>query len=113
VPAVLGLGNCNYTVLNTVGTTTINAGQASGPPIGPGVFYGAQQVAAGTSFAVTVYDIVPATGSVASSTNTLLNGTGTAFQQFYAGVQGIGIRYKGALVTVTTGTAGAINLLWD
>jgi len=69
-----------------------------------------QQLTPGTSFAFTVVDIISDTATV---TNTLLNGTGSANQQFPAGVSGIGMRYKGALVVITAGTPGAINALWD
>ena len=115
MPGVIqGVNNCQYTAISTVGTITLNTGQAAGLPASPGVFYGVEQLAAGTNFAFTVYDIIPALGLNASiTTNTLLNGTGSAGQQFQPGPNGLGIRYRGALVFVTTGTAGAINAYWD
>lgn len=113
MPLLLGEGNCQYTALSTAGTSTLNPGQASGPPTSFGVLYGVSQISAGTSFAFTALDIVPASGSVAASTNTLMNGTGSAGQSFTAGIGGVGVRYKGALVFVTTGTPGLINALWD
>lgn len=70
--------------------------------------------AVGTGYGLTVVDIVPQSGNVAVATNTLLNGTGTAVgQRFLAGLEGVGVRAKGALVAITTGTAGAYNALWD
>lgn len=113
MPLQLGEGNGQYTAISTAGTSTLNPGQASGPPTSFGVLYGVNQVAPGTSFAFTVLDIVPQQGSVAVQTNTLMNGTGSANQQFNGGVPGVGVRYKGALVVVTTGTPGLINVLWD
>ena len=107
------VGNCQYTPINTAGTTTLNPGQPGNPAIDPGVFYGVEQLAPGTGFLFTVYDIVPATPNAAVSTNTLLNGTGSAGQVFAPGPAGIGVRYRGALVVVTAGTPGAINALWD
>lgn len=108
------IGNCQYTPISTAGTSTLNPGQASGPPTSAGVFYGILQVAAGTGFGFTVLDVVPAQGSaIAVQTNTLLNGTGTAGQYFPVASQGVGVRYKGALLVVTTGTPGLINADWD
>jgi hypothetical protein len=113
MPLQLGEGNCQYTPIVSAGTTTLNPGQASGPPTSFGVLYGVSQLGAGTGFGFTVYDIVPGRGQVAAATNTLLNGTGSANQNFPAGVPGIGVRYQGALVVVTVGTPGVINALWD
>jgi hypothetical protein len=115
MPQVLSEGNCQYTVLNTAGTTTLNPGQAAGPPVSPLVFFGIQAVAVGTAFVFTAYDIYPATpGGAAAGTNTLLNGTSTAAGQlFEAGAPGVGVRCKGGLVVVTSGTPGVYNALWD
>lgn len=113
MPVLPGIGNCQYTAISTAGTTTLNPGQASGPPTSFGVLYGVAQVAAGTGFAFTVYDIVPAAGQQAASTNTLINGTGSAGQFFDAAAPDVGMRYKGALVVVTSGTPGLINACWD
>lgn len=108
MPQQLGQGNCQYTVVSTVGTSTLNPGQASGPPISPGVFFGATMQAVGTSFGITALDIA------GTSTQTLMSGTGTAVgQRLVAGLEGVGVRYRDALVVVTTGTAGAYNALWD
>lgn len=115
MPANLSQANCQYTVLSTAGTTTVNQLQAgpslTGPPSGVGVLYGANETAAGTNFAVTVVDIVVA--GLVTTTNTLMNGTGTANQLMSPGPAGIGVRYRGALVAITAGTPGSINLLWD
>jgi hypothetical protein len=110
MPANLSQGNCQYTLLNTAGTTTIN--NANLGTITPaGVFYGMLQLAPGTTFAATIYDIY-ATG-LTTNTATLLTGTGTAGQVFTPGPAGVGVRYRGALVAVASGTPGAINALWD
>ena len=114
MPQVLSQGNGQYTVLSTAGTTTLNSGQTAGPPTQPGVLFGAQVSNVGTTFVLTIVDIVPASPAAAVSTNTLLNGTATAIgQQLPAGVPGVGMRYKGALVAIVTGTPGAYNALWD
>lgn len=112
MPLELGQGNCQYTGINTAGTSTLNPGPA-GAPTTFGVFYGVATLAAGTGFGYTVYDIVPAVAQVAASTNTLMNGTNTAGVVQAPGQPGVGVRYKGALVVVTSGTPGLINALWD
>lgn len=119
----LGVGNCRYTVLSTAGTTTICQGPSSyGAPypvsygVAPlGCLQGFMTVAAGTSFAVTFYDIIQGSPAAPSTltTNTLLNGTGTAGQVLTAGPPGVGVRFNGSLVAVTSGTPGIINALWD
>jgi hypothetical protein len=115
MPASQGIGNCQYTVVTTVGTATINTLQGSVfptiPGAGVGVLYGANETAAGTTYGITMVDIVVA--GTTTSTNTLMNGTGTAGQILYPGPAGIGVRYKGSLVAITSGTAGSINVLWD
>lgn len=115
MPQVLGAGNLQYTAISTAGTTTLNPGQASGVASQPGVLGGVVAVGLGTSWAFTVYDIIPATpGGTPPGTNTLLNGTATAAgQAFPAGVPGFNPRYRGALVVVTSGTPGVFNALWD
>lgn len=116
MPQVLGEGNCQYTPMSTAGTYTLNAGPAFGPPSQPGVFFGMQAIGSGTSWAFTAFDVLPPAqpGGSSAGTNTLLNGTTTAAgQQFPAGVTGLGVRYRGALVIVVTGTPGAFNGLWD
>jgi len=111
MPANLGQGNCQYTALTTAGTTTLNQGQVGTPSSQPGVLYGSQQLAAGTNFGVTYLDIYVA--GTATVTNTIATSTGTAGQNFPAGIPGVGVRYRGALVAVCAGTPGAINALWD
>jgi hypothetical protein len=119
MPVVLCAGNAQYAVLTTAGTYTLNAGQASPAQgiagLGPaGAYYGMYVTTYGTAPVFSVYDIVPARGSVASSTNLLHNGTGTAVNQSFTPVGSVwGIRYTGALVVVVTGTANALNALWD
>jgi hypothetical protein len=124
VPIIFNGLNCQYTAIATVGTLTLNQGRSAygaaypvnyGPVVNAGVWYGFETVNAGTSFAMTAYDIILGTpGSPsATTTNTLQNGTGTAGQFLTAGPTGMGMRYNGSLVVVTTGTAGAINAYWD
>jgi hypothetical protein len=115
VPQILGNGNLQYTPISTAGTTTLNPGQSAGVQSACGVLGGVVAIAAGTTWAFTAYDIIPATpGGGAASTNTLLNGTATAQnQQFSAGLNGDCVRYRGALVIVTSGTPGVFNALWD
>jgi hypothetical protein len=118
VPVTLSQGNAQYSVLTTAGTYTLNPGPTPGPGVAfpgpPGAYYGSYVSTFGTSPVFTVYDIVPAHGSVAVATNILANGTGTAVNQSFTPTgQSIGIRYQGALVVVTTGTANGLNVLWD
>ena len=116
MPGPIYAGNCNYTQISTNGTTTINAGQAAGqntPPTVQAVFYGLNLIALGTAPVATVLDIY--TAGTATVTNTIAVATGTAAgQQFPAVSGGLGIRLKGNLVVVTTGTAaGTWETLWD
>lgn len=118
MPIGLSWGNSRYTPLNTAGTTTLNPGQAGPIPSSFGALYGFSVVAAGTGFGVTLLDCIPGTPAQIGAgtntvTNTLMNGTGTAGQSFPAGIQGEGVRYQGALIAVTTGTPGVVNVLWD
>lgn len=91
----------NYTVINTTGTTTVASGG--------GLYFGALCISNGTSFTLTAYDISGTT------TNTLApQVTGTqGNQQGAPGPSGLGVRFVGALVVITTGTAGQFNCLWD
>lgn len=119
----LGVDNCRYAVLTTTGTTTIcqgpsNYGAAYPPNLGSaplGCFYGFTTIAVGTSFAATFYDVIQGVPSAPSTltTNTLINGTGTAGQVITPGPIGLGVRFQGSLVVVTSGTPGVINALWD
>jgi hypothetical protein len=113
--ALLGVGNAGYTQIAGTGTTTINQ-QAFGQVQNPGAVYGANLVALGTAPVLTLLDIIQSgPGGTNTTTNTLFNGTGTAAgQNFQVGVPGVGVRYKGNLVAVTTATApGTWNVLWD
>jgi hypothetical protein len=113
------VGNGRYTALTGTGTTTINAGQAASdtPKQDTGVFYGAMVVAVGTTYVIDAYDIIAPTNkgtNTATTTNKLMNGTCTAIGQvFPCGPSGIGVRYRGNLVVIQSGTAGQINALWD
>lgn len=125
MPINLSQGNCQYTVITTLGTTTINPGP-TGPYTGtPGALYGAYVTSIGTATGtntaglagVTVVDIIPALGTNASSTNTLLSANGTAAgQALLASGSSLGVRYRGALVAITVNTQGTgigTNILWD
>jgi len=124
MPLQLGEANGQYTPITTAGTTTLNPGQSGVPGVGQqgqqpssfGVLYGATVASAGTAFAINIYDIIPPTGlgtNTATQSNLLLSGTATQGVNLSAGPAGIGVRYKGALVAVTSGTPGAINAIWD
>jgi hypothetical protein len=111
--------NCNYTSISTAGTTTIDPGPSS-PGVGVGVgnygaFYGASCVNAGTSWSIVIYDIIPAQGTKAVTTNTLLplQTATSAGQSFQANTGAPGPRYRGALVAVTAGTPGGFDVFWD
>jgi hypothetical protein len=111
--------NAGYSVLTTAGTYTLNPGPGTpGQGVGvgtPGAYYGAYISTFGTSPVFSVYDIVPARGNVATATNLIHNGTGTGANQSFQPLAGglPAVRYGGALVVVVTGTANALNVLWD
>lgn len=123
MPGPIFQGNCNYTPISTIGTQTINPGSpeiVGGQPLPQGqtygVLYGFTLTSAGTAATVVTYLDIYVTLSTAGTTtvtNTLLSGTASAAGN-NVGVSGsYGIRYRGALVLVTSGTAGAGNSLWD
>lgn len=100
-PATGAIGSpymSNYTVVSSAGTTTVKTT--------PGSFNGVQCTALGTSFAAVVYDIGTATNIIAGTAT-----FSTVGQTF--GFSGGGIRTTGALVVVTSGTAGSLIALWD
>lgn len=117
MPAPLSQLNVRYTPLSTIGTTTVEPGA---PPQDPGLagryctLYGVQCLS-GTAFGVAVYDmqvVVTGTGTI-TNTNTLITGTITAGQSLLPlGGSSQGVRVRGGLVVVTTGT-GTGNLAWD
>lgn len=118
MPGQLYQGNCNYTAISTLGTTTVNAGANAANPGAAGawgVFYGFNVLSTGTAgVTVTAIDIVINPTGGGTSTNTLYVATGTAPGQVLAAAPaGLGVRYKGSLVIVTSGTAGTINAMWD
>jgi hypothetical protein len=133
------VGNSQYTPLLTA-TTTLNPGQSGIPgpgqqgtlPTTYGVLYGVYVPALGTStttgtatasnpIGVSLYDVISPNfqgTNTATVTNLLLNGTATANgASFVAGLQGVGVRYKGALVAVlsggTTFSGQSVNVGWD
>ena len=114
MPPPLFQGNCQYSALVGAGTSTVNPAQGTGSaiPTAPAVYYGFNIAVLGTTPAATVYDVYVA--GTATVTNVIGSGTGTAAgQQFPAASGGLGIRLKGNLVVVTTGTAATIDVLWD
>ena len=116
MPAVLSAGNCQYTIISTNGTTTLNQAQPAGansPPTSPAIYYGANLNVLGTAPVLAVLDIYVA--GTATVTNTIDTGTGTAVGQNFPALNGaLGVRLKGNLVVVTTGTAAGTWLLgWD
>jgi hypothetical protein len=118
MPPPIFEGNCGYTPITSIGTFTLNPGyRPPNPPNSPGVFYGYVATSTGTAaMVVNAYDVqVIATGTgTTTTTNTLMSGTATApNQQLIAGIAGVGVRYRGDLVIVTSGTAGGGLSLWD
>lgn len=117
MPVQLSEGNAQYLPIAANGTTTVSAeGPASIPANQPpGAVYGFEVNAIGTAWVVTAVDIVvqqTGTGST-TTTNTLFTGTASAPGQMI-GPAPLGIRYRGTLAVITSGTAaGAGNLLWD
>lgn len=109
MPAQLGVRNAQYTPLIAAGTSTISPGNPNGAPAAnPGVLYGCNCPLFGTGPAFAMYDIV------GTQTNLLMAGTFTAAgQAISAGINSTGVRYRGSLVAVATGTASQINVLWD
>ena len=99
------IGDGQYTAITTNGTTTLN-GPAN--QVG-GVYYGATLFALGTAPVITVYDVV------GTNTQQIMNGTGTAANQSFTPLgTTLGVRCKGNIVVVTTGTAAGSWLnLWD
>lgn len=118
MPAPLYQNNCGYTPSGTaVGTQTLNPGpgapgQGVASPETQGVLYGYTVTSyGGTGMVVSYLDII--TLATSTVTNTLLTGTTTTNGQTIQGLYCAGIRYRGALVLVTSGTVGAGNSLWD
>jgi hypothetical protein len=97
-----GLHVNRYTVISTLGTTTVKSA--------PGLFYGFTAVSTGTAaMTVTAYDITSAgTNTLGPATTPGALGFGGAL-----GASGCGVAFTGSLVVVTSGTAGTYNLLWD
>lgn len=118
MPGQLYQGNCNYTAISTIGTSTVDPGPTQNDPglVGRwGVFYGFNVLSTGTAgMVVTALDLVANVNNTNTVTNTLFTGTATAPGQVVgAAPNGLGIRYKGTLLVVTTGTAATVNALWD
>lgn len=98
----------NVTPIAGNGTNSINAGG--------GLYYGLMVTGIGTLWVGTVLDIYATGTGTASATNTLAAGItlGALGLAALAGPSGLGIRYKGTLQVVTSGTiAGSLNCLWD
>jgi hypothetical protein len=119
MPIPLGFQSAQYTLISTNGTTTVNSSQAAagpgsaGPGAAPPIYYGMQLVAAGTAAVATILDIVVSGTTTATNTIDIATG-GTAGSAFPGGVLSVGVRCRGNLVIVTTGTAAGTWLtLWD
>ena len=97
--------NCNYTTVNTAGTTTLNQGG--------GVYYGGLFTQNGTAFTYVAYDIYVAGTATTTAQLTATQTASGSGQQIQPTPSGIGVRYRGSLVTVTGGTPGIVNSLWD
>ena len=98
-------GCANYTYINTAGTVAV---KATG-----GVYYGVYDLAVGTTWTITPYDI-NVSGTTTTTNN--LSATITAAAVGYQGAPGpggTGVRFTGSLYVVITGTPGAWNVLWD
>lgn len=110
--APLGYGNCRYTPITVAGTTTVSPTPPTigAPTVNP-VFYGMNCAIFGTSPVFSAYDVIVV--NTGTNTNTLLSGTFTAAGQSVNVINGFGARVNGALVVVVTGTANALNVLWD
>lgn len=92
----------NATVVSSNGTSTINA---TG-----GLYYGCSAIGLGTLWTVAVFDVL------GTSTKTLAASVavGALGSLALAGPAGVGVKYLGNLVVVTSGTlAGILNILWD
>ena len=111
----LGFQSSNYTLISTNGTTTLALAQATGqttPPSVATIYYGCNLILAGTAAVFTVLDIY--TAGPTTTTNTIDQHQGTAGANFNGGAGAVGVRCKGNLVIVTTGTgAGTWMALWD
>jgi hypothetical protein len=105
----LYLGNANYTNYAAVGTQTIGAAA----PGTPGVLYGGIFVQNGTAYTATYYDLVVTGTTTASNQLTATTTAAGSGPTVLPGPGPLGVRFKGTLVLVTTGTAGSINTLWD
>ena len=96
-----------YTVNPAAGTNTITTGRAAPG----GVFMGAISLAGTGTY--DAFDVV-VTGTVTTTNNLTGLQTATAIGQVIAaGPPGVGVRFYGTLVYVTTGTLAAFNTLWD
>ena len=102
---VYSVGCANYTYINTAGTTTL---KTTG-----GVYYGMNGISTGTTWVATPYDInVSGTTTTTNNMTSSISLTTLGFQGV-PGPGGTGVRFTGALVVITTGTAGGVNILWD
>jgi len=100
-------GCANYSVISTIGTTTVDANT------GGGIYYGLNCIALGTTWTAVPYDVYTVAG--VTTTNTMYavqTATAVGFQA-NPGSGGTGVRFNGNLVVVTGGTPGIWNVLWD
>lgn len=99
-----GADQADYSVISTIGTTTLKSV--------PGIYWGFVPTGTGTAAMVwNAYDII--VSGTTTSTNTLQGAVTPSALNALNGFGGIGVRFQGSLVVVTTGTAGSYNALWD
>lgn len=94
-------GACVPTLVNTAGTTTIGTRG--------GLYFGLNCLSTGTSWVATPVDINGTNTTTLAAANTA---AALGFQGA-PGPAGVGVRFFGNLVLITTGTPGAYNALWD
>ncbi len=92
-------GVATYTQISTSGTTTVKPS--------PGVLFGFSVNAAGTTATVAAYDINGTNTATLVPPITLSSAGQTIVSA------GVGVRFLGSLVVVTTGTGENLLTLWD
>jgi len=86
---------------NTAATTLLT---------GSGVFYGCYGIVAGTSWAITVYDNIAASGNLLASFTNVAN---TAFGPMVALGLPQGVAFNTGLTVAASGTAGSLLVIYN